>query len=448
MKKETSPKKNVVNMPLVNPNAAGIDIGDTIHAVAVPVDRDEVNVKSFGAMTCDFEEIITWLRGCEIDTIAMESTGIYWKPLFTMLIRAGFDVYLVNSKQVRNVTGRKNDEDDAVWIQKLHSCGLLKSSYLPDDEQEALRTLVRHRKTLILDCNRFILRMQKALEMMNIKLHTVIRDLTGKTGMAIVEAIIKGERHAESFLVYVDKNIRADRSTIIKSLEGNWRSEQLFILEDCYKNYQYYKERITCCDAAIERQLQQYQTNIFPTAIVNKETKSTKRATKNKPKFNTCSYLKAILGVDVTAIYGISDISAMEILSETGIDMSKWETSKHFVSWLNLCPNNKISGGKLISSMLMKKKPNTASQAFRNAANAVQRSDNWLGDYFRRMKAKGGNKYAMVATANKMATIYYKMVMYKQEFNPVELHSYQQKYKQAKITYLERKLNDLKKEVA
>jgi transposase len=222
----------------------------------------------------------------------------------------------------------------------------------------------------------------------------------------------------------------------------------LFILEDCYKSYRYYKERIAACDATIEQQLQQYQREICPAAIVDKETSSTKRATKNKPKFNTCGYLKAILGVDVTSIYGISDISALEILSETGTDMSKWDTSKHFVSWLNLCPNNKISGGKLISSMLMKKKPNSASQAFRNAANAVQRSDNWLGDYFRRMKAKGGNKYAMVATANKIASIYYKMVMYKQEFNPLDLYSYQQKYKLAKITYLERKLNHLKKEVA
>jgi transposase len=448
MKKETSKKKSVVNLPLINPNAAGIDIGDTIHAVAVPIDRDDVNVKSFGAMTCDLEAIVTWLHYCEIDTVAMESTGVYWKPLFGMLIRAGFEVYLVNSKQVRNVSGRKNDEDDAVWIQKLHSCGLLKSSYLPDDEQEALRTLVRHRRTLTLDCNRFILRMQKAMELMNIKLHTVIRDITGKTGVAIVEAIIKGERCAENFLIHVDKNIRADNATIVKSLQGNWRTEQLFILEDCYRSYQFYKERIACCDIAIELQLKQYHSEFLPTEVVDEEVKSTKRATKNKPKFNTCSYFKAILGVDVTAIYGISDISAMEILSETGTDMSKWESSKHFVSWLNLCPNNKISGGKLISSMLMKKKPNTASQAFRNAANAVQRSNNWLGDYFRRMKAKGGNKYAMVATANKIATIYYKMVRNKQEFNTVDLQSYQQKYKQAKITYLERKLNDLKREVA
>lgn len=443
MKKERSKKKSV-SMPLVNPNAAGIDVGDTIHAVAVPEGRDEVRVRTFGSMTCDLQDIATWLRRCNIDTVAMESTGIYWKPLFSMLIQSGFEVFLVNAKQARNVSGRKNDEDDAMWIQKLHSCGLLRSSYLPDDEQEALRTLVRYRKTLTQDCNRFILRMQKALEMMNVKIHTVIRDITGKTGMAIVEAIIKGERDPRKFLAYVDRNIRADRETIVKSLQGNWRSEQLYLLADCYLNYQHYKERIAACDEAIEKQLQHYHRQLFPDATVDTHVSSSKRATKNKPKFNTSSYFKAILGTDVTAIFGISDISALEILSETGTDMSKWETSKHFVSWLNLCPNNKISGGKLISSMLLRKTPNVAAQAFRNAANAVQRSDNWLGDYFRRMKAKGGNKYAMVATANKLATIYHKMVSNKTEFSPLDLSEYQQKYKLAKITYLERKLNELR----
>lgn len=448
MKKEKAPQKGVVNMPLVNPNAAGIDIGDTIHAVAVPEDRDTVRVRSFGSMTCDLLDIAEWLLKCRIDTVAMESTGIYWKPLFTMLIKAGFEVYLVNSKQVRNVSGRKNDEDDAIWIQKLHSCGLLKSSYLPDDEQETLRTLVRYRRTLTSDSKRFILRMQKALELMNIKLHTVIRDITGKTGLAIVEAIINGERNPENFLIYVDKGIKASHETIVKSLQGNWRSEQLFILAECYHGYQYYKNRIEICDTEIERQLQAYQAINYPTTNINADELSKKQATKNKPKFNTSSYLKAIYGVDVMAIYGISDILGLEILSETGTDMTKWPTSKHFVSWLNLCPNNKVSGGKLISSMIMKKKPNVASQAFRNAANAVQRSDNWLGDYFRRMKSKGGNKYASVATANKLATVFYKMVKNKQEFNPVELSEYQQRYKLAKINYLERKLGNLKKEIA
>ncbi|HVU98502.1 MAG TPA: IS110 family transposase [Puia sp.] len=447
MKKDTR-KKSTVDMPLVNPNAAGIDIGDTMHAVAVPQGRDSTNVRTFGAMTADLEQIVKWLKKCKIDTVAMESTGIYWKPLFGLLVRSNFEVYLVNSKQVRNVSGRKNDEDDAVWIQKLHSCGLLKSSYLPDDEQEALRALVRYRRTLVNDSNRCVLRMQKALGMMNIKIHKVIRDIAGKTGLAIVEAIINGERIAENFLPFVDNRIRADRDMIIKSLQGNWRTEQIFLLKENFTCYKFYRDRISVCDAEIENQLQRYHQGKISQPRSELTVGTRKHANKNKPRFNTSDYFRSILGVDVMAIYGISDILALEILSETGTDMSKWETAKHFVSWLNLCPNNKISGGKLISSTLMKKRPNTASQAFRNAANAVQRSDNWLGDYYRRMKARGGNKYAMVATANKIATIYYTMVRYKKEFNPLDLKEYQQKYRQAKISYLERKLLDLKKDVA
>jgi transposase len=448
MKKRTCSSKSAVNLPLVNPNAAGIDVGDTIHAVAVPEGRDETSIRTFATMTCDLEAIADWLHQCGVDTVAMESTGVYWKPLFSLLVQSGFEVYLVNAKQVRNVSGRKNDEDDAHWIQKLHSCGLLKTSYLPDNEQEALRTLVRHRKTLMQDRCRCVFRMQKALEMMNVKLHTLISDITGKTGIMILEAILRGDRTPENFLACIVPSIRADRVTILKSLQGNWREEQLYLLADCYDSYKHYTKRIAACDAAIERQLQHYLNQLLPGVQPEQATSSAKKANKNKPEFNTYSYLKAIHGVDVLAIYGISDIAALELLAETGTDMSKWPSAKHFVSWLNLCPNNKISGGKLISSMLMKKKPNAASQAFRNAANSVQRSDHWLGDYFRRMKAKGGNKYAIVATANKIATIYYKMISCQQDFKPVELAAYQQKYKQAKIFYLERKLNELKMQAA
>jgi transposase len=447
MKKSTQLKKKKVTsgLPLVHPNAAGIDIGDNFHVIAVPEGRDKEHVKTFGSMSCDLIGIASWLRKCRVDTVAMESTGVYWKPLFGVLIKEGFDVYLVNAHHVRSINGRKNDEADAQWIQKLHSCGLLKSSYLPDDEGEALRSLVRYRKTLMQDCNRFVLRMQKAMELMNIKLHTVINDITGESGLAVINAIISGERNAENLEKYVGKYVKTDRQTILKSLQGTWRSEQLFLLKECYHSFCYYKERIAVCDQEIERQLKIFQQS------THKSTQSkrpNKHANKNRPKFDTYSYLKAIHGVDVTAIYGIGDIAALEILSETGTDMSKWETSKHFVSWLNLCPNNKISGGKIISSMVLKKMPNIASQAFRHAANAVQKSDHWLGDYFRRMKAKGGNKYAIVATANKIATIYYKMVRYKQEFNPVDLKDYQQQYKRAKIAYLERKLSQLQREVA
>jgi Transposase and inactivated derivatives len=452
VKTKKTKAKNVIQMPIVNPYSAGIDISDKEHAVAVPEGLASERVRCFGTMTCDLEQIIKWLQECEIETVAMESTGVYWKPLFSMLMRNGFEVYLVNAGHVKNVTGRKTDESDAMWIQKLHSCGLLKSSYLPDDEQEALRTLVRYRRTLVQDSSRFINRMQKSLELMNIKFHTVIADITGKSGRGVIEAILKGERNSRNFLPYIDKRVKVERETIVKSLEGSWRAEHLFTLGESYKMYLIYRGQIAACDQEIEKQLQQYEgkrnDGIIETDQKPKMKSIQKRKDKNHPQFDVRGYLERIHGVDVLNIYGLSETCGLELLAETGTDLGKWKNENHFVSWLNLCPNNKISGGKLISSTLLKKKSNPASQAFRQAANAVQKSNNWLGDYFRRMKAKGGHKYAIVATANKIARIYYKMVQYKQEFNPVELEEYQQKYKRAKIAYLERKLSQLKNEAA
>ncbi len=444
--------KSLIEMPIVNPYSSGIDISDKEHMVAVPEGVATDRVRRFGAMTCDLEEIVKWLQECEIQTVAIESTGVYWKPLFSALTRHGFEVYLVNANYVKNVTGRKTDETDAMWIQKLHSCGLLRSSYLPDDEQEVLRTLVRYRRTLVQDSSRFVNRMQKSLELMNIKFHTVIADIIGKSGRRVIEAILQGEREGKNFLPFIDKRVKADSQTIVKSLEGNWRTEHLFTLRESYEMYQIYKDRIAVCDQEIEKQLQQYEAKrndgVIETDQKPKKKPIQKKKDKNHPHFNVRGYLERIHGVDVLNIYGLSETCGLELLAETGTDLSKWENDNHFVSWLNLCPNNKISGGKLISSTLLKKKSNPASQAFRQAANAVQKSNHWLADYFRRMKAKGGHKYAIVATANKIARIYYKMVRYKQEFNPVDLEHYQQKYKQAKIAYLERKLSQLKKEVA
>ena len=458
-------RQNVVSMPLVHAHAAGIDISDKEHVVAVGEGICVERVKKFGAMTCDLHSIAAWLKQCNIETVAMESTGVYWRPLFSLLVREGFEVALVNSKHVKNVTGRKTDEDDAMWIQKLHSCDLLKSSYLPDDEQDALRTLVRYRRTLLRDSSRFINRMQKSMELMNIKFHTVISDIVGKTGRAVVKAIIAGERNAKNFLPLIGKGIKAAQETIIKSLEGNWREEHLFTLKESYELYKVFQSRISEFDKQIEVQLQRYEASCnqgvieSPVSIgaetcnadkTNRgtEKKAKKKKDKNHPPFDVRGYLQRIHGVDVLAIPGLSDTGGLELLAETGTDLSAWEGDAEFRSWLNLCANNKISGGKVISSKMMKKKPNPANQAFRNAANAVQRSDNWLGDYFRRKKAKGGNKYAVAATAGKIATIYYKMIRYKEEFKPIDLAEYQQKYKQSKIAYLERTLNKLKQEAA
>lgn len=444
--KNQSKKEPVVTMPVINVDAAGIDVSATMHAVAVPLGRDIENVKQFGSFTEDLVLIANWLKQCKISTVAMESTGVYWKQLYLVLLEYGFEVFLVNAKHVKNVTGRKTDMDDAQWIQKLHSCGLLRSSFLPDEPTQTIRTLVRHRKGLLEDASKYVLRMQKALELMNIKIHSVINDIMGKTGMAIVNAILNGEREAENFLQFVDPRIKADPETIKKSLRGNWRDEYLFLLLENYELYGFIQKRITCCETKIETCLQQ-QAAINNEGIIEalpgKSQKIKTKKTKNQPLFNVKGYLNKIHGVDVTEIYGIKEGTALEILAETGRDLSAWENEDKFVSWLNLCPNNKITGGKLISSMVMKRKAGNATQAFRAAANSVQRSDNWLGDYFRRMKAKGGNKYAIIAVARKLAIIYFKMVTEKQSFKPVDIDDYRKQYKTAKIAYLEKQLAKL-----
>lgn len=443
--------RKVISMTVVNPYAAGIDISDKEHVVALPDGISEKRTYAFGTMTCDLLALADLLLHYEINTVAMESTGVYWKPLFSMLIEKGFEVYLVNAAHVKNVSGRKDDENDAMWLQKLHSCGLLRTSYLPDSEQESLRTLVRYRRTLVQDSSRFINRMQKSLELMNIKFHTLIRDITGNTGRAVVEAIISGERCAENFLPFIDYRVKASHDEIIKSLQGNWKPEHLFTLTESYQMYVHYKTRIDVCDKEIEKYLQRIEAMYNGGELTEKEIASPKifkRKDRNHPKINIRQYLHRIHGIDVLDIYGLSETGGLELLAETGTDLSKWKNEKHFVSWLNICPNNKQSGGKIISSKIQKKRMNAACQAFKHAANAVQKSNNWLGDYFRRMKTKGGNKYAITATANKIAQIYYKMVRYKQAFTPVDIEQYQQKYKQAKIAFLERKLDKLKKETA
>lgn len=453
MKKSKQKEKvEFASIPILNPNSAGIDIGDTVHAVAVPEDRDNNPVREFGTMSCDLDEIILWLKECNIETVAMESTGVYWKPLFSLLVFNGFEVYLVKPDHVKNITGRKTDTGDAEWIRLLHSFGLLKSCYLPEGIQEELRTLVRFRRTILQDSSRFVLRMEKALELMNIKLHTVISDLTGKTGMAIVKAIIDGERDAKNFLPLVDRRIKANHDTIQKSLQGHWRKDQLFMLAENFRLYQSFQIESLRIDQEIELVLQEYAASENGGELQNNnvsqpEAQNAKKKQKNSLAFDTRKYLQCILGTDVLEIHGISEVGALEIFAETGTDMDKWPSAKHFVSWLNLCPNNKISGGKLLSSRI-RKGSGTAGQAFKMAANAVQRSDHWLGDYFRRMKTKGGNKYAIVALANKLATIYYKMVKEKLPFMPVDNVEYMQKQKSAKIAYLTRKLEFLKQQSA
>ena len=438
-------KKNVATFSLVNIDSAGIDISDKEMMVAIPPDRDKEPVRAFGSFTCDLHMIAKWLKSCKINTIAMESTGVYWVQLFLILQDYGFEVYLVNSRHVKNVTGRKTDESDAMWIQKLHSCGLLRNSFQPDNATRTLRVLVRHRKSLVKSGAAYVNRMQKSLEQMNIKVHTVISDILGKTGTLIIKAILSGERDPEILAGLADGRIKASKEDMVKSLEGDWRPEHLFELKHSYEIYGYHQTKIEECNQQIEQQLleQIADKNDGDISFLNTNKTRTKSGPKNQMSFDLILYLKSLLKTDPTEIFGISEISTLEIVSETGTDMSKWPNEKHFTSWLGLAPNNKISGGKIISSRIMKKKHN-AGQAFRMAANSLYRSQNPLGDYYRRIKAKQGAGKAVVATARKIAVIYYNMVRNKECVSPSQLPEFQEKYKQKKIRALENRLATLK----
>lgn len=431
--------KRISQLVVINPTAAGIDVSDNEMMVAYPINSEQLEVRVFGCFTRDLYSIVQTLKSNGITTVAMESTGVYWVALFLLLQEYGFEVYLVNAKHVKNVTGRKDDESDAEWIQKLHSCGLLNASFQPDNMTRTLRSMVRHRKNLVQTSSTYLNRMQKALELMNIKLHTVISDIDGKTGVLIIESILAGERNPEVLADLRDKRIKASREEIIKSLEGYYTTEHLFELKQCYQLYCIHREMIDECDKEIEKQLGVQIASRNEGVMPDIPKRKRKASGKNRVSFNLTSYLKEILGVDVTEVVGISEISALTILAEVGKDMSKWKTEHHFTSWLGLTPNTKISGGKVISSKLKKKKHH-AGQAFRIAANSLYKSQSPLGDHYRRLKAKVGAAKAVVATARKLAIIFYKMIADQKAFNPKSLEDYQQKYKQKKINQLKRKL--------
>lgn len=431
--------KRISQLTVINHHAAGIDVSDSEMVVAYPLNSENLEVRGFGCYTRELQSLARCLQEHGITTIAMESTGVYWVTLFLLLQDWGFDVALVNAKHVKNVTGRKDDESDAEWIQKLHSCGLLKASFQPDHMTRKLRNIVRHRKNLVRTATTYINRMQKALELMNIKLHTVISDIDGATGIRIIEAILSGERDPEVLADLRDKRIKASREEIIKSLEGYWTEEHLFELNQCYQLYCAHRKMIHHCDIEIEKDL----IGMIATkngGIVPELPHSTRKVSKkNKVPYNLTSYLKLMLGVDVTAVDGISEITALTMLSEIGTDMSRWKTEHHFTSWLGLAPNTKKSGGKVISNKIMKKKHH-AGQSFRIAAYGLSNSKSTLGEFYRRTRAKAGPAKAIVATARKLAIIYYKMVVDQQEFNPKAMSDYQNQQKEKKIRLLRRKL--------
>ncbi len=430
--------KKAKAFPIIYPNAAGIDISSKEHYVAVNPDASSEPIKSFGCFTEDLKTLVGWLKECKVDTVAMEATGIYWISLYLMLEEAGFDVVLVTAKHVKNVRGKKTDVSDAEWIRQLHSCGLLSASFQPDSFTRKLRTYMRHRKNLIEMAATHIRMMHKAFEQMNIKIQHVITDITGKSGQEIIKAIISGERDPQKLAAHCDGRIRANKKeSIIKSLEGVWKEEHIFELEQSFTLFHTYHQKIKECDLQIENHLRQ-KSGI--NNISNEKIKA--KSNKNNLNFEAKEILTQITGTDLSEIFGITETNAVEIISEVGLNMEKWPTVKHFTSWLNLAPNNKISGGKILSSHIPKKK-NHAGQIFKMAAFAVQRSKNWLAMFFQRIKSKRGTQRAVVATARKIAAIFYKLLRNKEKFNPIPIEKYMDGFKEYQIKRLKRQAQNL-----
>jgi len=440
MKKTKQPnrkKRIAVDLSLkINLNAAGIDIGAEEIFVALPPDRDEQSVRSFATFTVDLHKLADWLHACNIDTVAMESTGVYWIPLYEILEARGIDVNLINARHIKNVSGRKTDVLDCEWIQQLHTYGLLQPSFRPPEDICALRSLVRHREMLIHYRAAHIQHMQKALQLMNIQLSNVLSDITGVTGMQIIRAIVSGERNPVTLARFRNTRCASSEEEIAKSLEGHYKREHLFALRQALELYDFYDRQMADCDAELEMMYAQFDPPDDPTMPA--PPRRTRKRRKNQPHFDLGQSLYRMVGVDLTQADGLDALSVQTILSEIGIDMDPWPTVKHFASWLRLAPNNRITGGKVKSRGTLPTQ-NRAATAFRVAAQSLARSNSALGAFYRRIRARHGAPKAVTATAHKLARIVYFMLKNRTSYQDPGLHDFEEKQRLRTLLSLERK---------
>jgi transposase len=436
-RKGRSSRARAAQLEQLNLHAAGIDVGADAHWVAVPKDRDEQPVRCFGAFTADLYALAEWLRQCQSETVVMESPGVSWIALFEVLEERGFDVKLVDAHYARQVPGRKTDVKDGQWLQELHSYGLLRGAFRPEDEVCVWRSSLRQRRMLVAMAARTVQHMQKALEQMNLKLTEVVSDITGKTGMTIIRAILAGERAPQLLATYRDKRCKHDHATIAKALTGHWRAEHLFALQQAVEQYDCIAQQLRACDGHIEGCLQacvpdgEIDVPQAPSARPWRSSRS------NPLSFEVQAYLNAMTGVALTQIDGIESLTALQVISEIGLDMTCWPTSTHCASWLGLCPGNKISGGKR-SRIRSKPSANRAATAFRLAAQGLANSHSALGAYERRMRGRLGAPKAITATAHKLARLVYSMLRYGTAYVDEGQQAYEQKYRDRVLTNLQR----------
>ena len=432
-----------LSLEVVHPDAAGIDIGNESHYVAVPPSRDPQPVRCFGCTTAELKAMADWLKQCGIRTVAMQSTGVYWIAVFDILEAAGLEVYLVNARETKNLPGRKTDVQESQWLMKLHTYGLLRNSFRPSLEIRTLRTYWRQRQDLVRSAARHIQRMQKALTQMNNQLANVISDISGVTGQTIIKAILDGERDARELAAYRDVRVKASAEEIAQALEGNWQDDQLFVLQQELAGYEFCQKQMAECDRQLAQYLGQMEDR-SQGATLPTETRKERRKKKkgNAPRFDLRQDLFPMTGTDLSRIDGIDVMTAMTVLSEVGGDMSKWKTENHFVSWLKLSPDNKISGGKVIGKGRMPTN-NRATGALKMAASNLRESDTYLGAQFRRFRSRLGPPVATKAMAAKLARLVYRMLRYGMKYLDQGAGFYEAQYRKQQVSYLKRRAAQL-----
>jgi transposase len=422
----------------VHLNAAGIDVGADAHWVAVPEDRAENPVRSFGVFTSDLIALCNWLKQCQVETIAMESTGVYWIPLFQMLERKGFEVRLVNASHAKNVPGRKTDVKDCQWLQQLHTFGMLRGSFRPNAEMCVVRSYLRLRDTLTKDCNSLVQRMQKALTEMNIQIHRVISDITGVTGMSILRAILAGERDYLKLAQMKHPQIKSSTEVIAKAMEGDYCPEHLFALQTALELYDSYQLKILECDQRVEKALAAFETKV----PVSAPDLSRLRSLEKRQEAIQRHRLEEMTGADLTRLPGLDLLAVERILSEIGLDMSRWPSEKHFCAWLNVAPNHRISGGKILSSK-PRKNANRAAAALRLAAQSAMQSKTAIGAFIRRIKSRLGAPTAVNAGAHKLARLLYRMLKFGKAYVETGQETYEKLFKERILRNLQRRAREL-----
>jgi transposase len=401
------PRTSPYALERLHPHAAGIDCGSAEHFVAVPPDRDTTAVRSFPTFTADLYRLADWLTACRVTHVAMEATGVYWIPIFEMLDARGFQVILVNARHVKNLPGRKSDVSDCEWLRDLHILGLLRGSFRPADGIVALRGYLRHRATLIESAGSLVQRMQKALVQMNLQLALVVSDITGVTGLRILRDIVAGHRDPHQLAAHRDYRCRASHTEIVAALTGHYRAEHVFMLQQNLELFDAYQRQLTACDVAIEAHLAQLATTTAPPASPLPTPRRRHKPRENEPRFDLRTPLHQLTGIDLSQIDGIGPYNALRLLSEIGTDMTRWPTDKHFTSWLTLAPNNKISGGRFLSSRTQPS-ANRAAAILRLAAMNLGRTQTALGAFYRRLAFRVGKAKAITATARKLAILIYR----------------------------------------